>query len=386
MQNSKKQSGNSVAVNMPFLLMAYLFTFSIVVFASTISQANESEISEIYIEASGNNKYEAKIRAHEQGMQRALYLLANKFKIPTDGLRKIPYHRIKTAFTPKIISNEISLLEKYSATVTYAYEKGKIFSLLLEYGDAKINDLFYETIVLPVFKKSRTLNIWNSDKRWNDFWHDARKGLDTHKIYYPEKTLFLSDKITETNLLELKYEDFVRIFYDKLFKNVMIITAEFFTDRRTGASILRIKKYLRGHEEEPKIIEEEYDLSSWEDIPYIVDLVIDKVIDDYGVLRIVAPEAVTNDKPLPVDTDGEKTIIMNFDAFDEEELNLVISKLEQVPQIDNFAIEREHDNKYKIIIYISVSEYELAEGLYLNGLSYKIHGKLYNLIDIKKGA
>lgn len=53
---------------MPFLLMAYLFTFSIVVFASTISQANESEISEIYIEASGNNKYEAKIRAREQGM------------------------------------------------------------------------------------------------------------------------------------------------------------------------------------------------------------------------------------------------------------------------------------------------------------------------------
>jgi hypothetical protein len=96
MQNSKKQSGNSVAVNMPFLLMAYLFTFSFVVFASTISQANESEISEIYIEASGNNKYEAKIRAHEQGMQRALYLLANKFKIPTDGLQKIPYHRIKT--------------------------------------------------------------------------------------------------------------------------------------------------------------------------------------------------------------------------------------------------------------------------------------------------
>ena len=77
---------------------------------------------------------------------------------------------------------------------------------------------------------------------------------------------------------------------------------------------------------------------------------------------------------------------MNFDAFDNEELDLVISKLEQVEQIDNFAIEREDDTKYKIIIYTSVSEYELAEGLYFNGLSYKIHGDLYNLIDIKKGA
>lgn len=387
MQNSKKQSGNSIAVNMPFLLMACcLFTLSFFVYSSTIAKANESEISEIYIEASGNNKYEAKIKAHEQGMQRALYLLANKFKIPTDGLQKIPYHRIKSAFTPKVILNEISLLEKYSATVTYAYKKGAIFSLLLEYGDSKINDLFYETIVLPVFKKSRTLNIWNSEKRWNNFWNDARANLENYKIYYPEKTLFLSDKITEANLLTLKYEDFVSIFHDKLFKSVIIITAEFFTDRRTGASILHIKKYLRSHDKDLKVIEEEYDLNSWDDIPYIVDLVIDKVIDDYGVLRILTPEKEINDKPLLVDTDGEKTIIMNFDAFDEKELDLVISKLERVDQINNFAIERDYDSKYKIIIYTSVSEYELAEGLYLNGLSYKIHGSLYNLIDVKKGA
>lgn len=386
MQNSKKQVDNNVLINMPFLLMACLFTFSFVIFTNELVKANESEISEMYIEASGNNKYEAKIKAHEQGMQRAVFLLANKFKIPTGGLQKIPYHRLKSAFTPKVISNEISLLEKYSATVTYVYEKGKIFNLLLEYGDAKINDLFYETIVLPVFKKGRTSNIWNNDKRWNDFWNNARLNLENYKIYYPEKNLFLADKITEANLLDLKYEDFVNIFHDKLFKNVIIITAEFFTERRTGSSILHIKKYFRGHDENSKIIEEEYELNSWDEIPYIVDLAIDKVIDDYGVLRIERPETEVNDKLLTADTEGEKTIIMNFDAFDKEELDLVISKLEQVKQIDNFAIEREDDTKYKIIIYTSVSEYELAEGLYFNGLSYKIHGDLYNLIDIKKGA
>lgn len=386
MQSSKEKLYNNAVINMPFLLMACLFTFSIVIFANASAKANESEISEIYIEASGNNKYEAKIKAHEQGMQRALYLLANKFKIPTSGLQKISYHRLKSVFTPKVISNEISLLEKYSATVTYTYEKGKIFSLLLEYGDEKINDLFYEAIVLPVFRKGRTLNIWDSDKRWNDFWNKARPNLENYKIYYPEKTLFLADKITEANLLDLKYEDFVSIFHDKLFKKVIIITAEFFTNRRTGASILHIKKYSRGNNEESKINEEEYDLNSWDEIPYIVDLVIDKVIDDYGVLRIKPPETEVNDKHLTADTGGEKTIMMNFDAFDNEELNLVIAKLEQVEQIDNFAIEREDDNKYKIIIYTSVSEYELAEGLYFNGLSYKIHGDLYNLIDIKKGA
>lgn len=387
MQECEKQSGNSIAVNMSFFTVACLFIFSCAIFSSVSAKAIENEISEIYIEASGNNKHEAKIKAHEQGMQRALYLLANKFKIPTDGLREIPYYKLKSAFTPKIILNEVSLLEKYSATVTYVYEKGKIFSLLLEYGDTKINDLFYEVVVLPVFKQRRTLNIWDNDKRWNDFWNDARQILDTHKIYYPEKTLFLSEKITEDSLFVLKYEDFINTFYNKLFKNVMIITAEFFTNRRTGASILHVKKYLWTPDSEAaKIIEEEYDLNSWDDIPYIVDLVIDKMIDDYGVLRITAPEEDIDDRHLFIDEDEKKPIIMNFDVFDKQELDLVISKLEKVDQIDNFAIEHDYNSRYKILIYTSVNEYELAEGLYLNGLSYRIHGSLYNLIDIKKGG
>ena len=93
-----------------------------------------------------------------------------------------------------------------------------------------------------------------------------------------------------------------------------------------------------------------------------------------------------DDGHLFIDEDEKKPIIMNFDVFDQEELDLVISKLEKVGQIDNFAIEHDYNTRYKILIYTSVSEYELAEGLYLNGLSYKIHGSLYNLIDIKKGG
>ena len=213
MQNRKEQESYSVAIDISFLLTAFLFMFFCMFCSASSANGAENEISEIYIEASGNNMHEAKIKAHEQGMQRALYLLANKFKIPTDGLRKIPYNKIRSAFTPKLVINEISLLEKYSATVTYAYEKGKLFNLLLEYGDAKINDLFYEVLVLPVFKQRRTLNIWDEDKRWNNFWNDSRQILDTHKIYYPEKTLFLSEKVTERNLFDLKYEDFVNIFH-----------------------------------------------------------------------------------------------------------------------------------------------------------------------------
>ena len=38
--------------------------------------------------------------------------------------------------------NGISLLEKYSATTTYAYEKERIFNLLPQYGNMKADDLF----------------------------------------------------------------------------------------------------------------------------------------------------------------------------------------------------------------------------------------------------
>ena len=206
-------------------------------------------------------------------------------------------------------------------------------------------------------------------------------------VDYPEKTLFLSEKIKEDNLFDLKYEDFVNIFHNKLFKNVMIVTAEFFTNRRTGESILHIKKYIwTPFSVEAQVVEEEYDLNSWDDIPYIVDLVIDKIIDDYGAIRLTEPEEDIDDGHLFIDEDEKKPIIMNFDVFDQDELDLVISKLEKVEQIDNFAIEHDYNTRHKILIYTSVSEYELAEGLYLNGLSYKIHGSLYNLIDIKKGG
>lgn len=386
---NRKQNSASCTTDISFLLMVTLIVFSFISLSSSIASAGATvnEISEIYVEASGNNKHEAKIKAHEHGMNRALFLLANKLNIPTDGLSKIPYHDLKSAFTPKVILNEISLLEKYNATVTYEYDKGKLYSLLLEHGDSKINDLFYEFVVLPVFKQRKVLNLWEDDKRWNNFWNESRQILDTHKIYYPEKNLFLSQKITPENLMSLKYEDFVDILHNKLFKNVMIITAEFFTNRRTGESILHVKKYVwTPFSTEAELIEEEYDLSSWEDIPYIVDLVIDKIIDDYGVLRLNMPEDDVDDGHIFIDEDEQKPIIMNFDVFDQEELDLVVSKLEMVDQIDSFAIEHDYNTRYKILIYTKVSEYELAEGLYLNGLSYKIHGNLYNLIDVKKGG
>jgi hypothetical protein len=368
-----------------YILGCFLLVGIILVASTTKALALSHEISEIFIEASGNNKYEAKIKAHEQGMYRALLLIAGKLKIPSNSISQISYNELKGVLTQTNIINEISLIEKYSATVSYAYDKAKIYNLLLEYGNSDVNDLFYEALVIPVFKQRNSLNIWDNDKKWNDLWMESRSILNTHKLYYPEKTLYLSNKITPENIDDLTYEDFIEIFHNKLFKKVIIITAEFFTNRRNGASLMQIKKHIRSTYDSEEV-KEEYDLNTWDDIPHTVDTIIDLLIDDYGMLREKEIEQELDEGNINDRQEEYKPIIMNFDVFDENELEIVTSKLDKIMLIDHFVVEHDDNDRYKILIYTGSSEYELAEGLYLHGLSYKIHGSSYHLIDVKKGS
>jgi hypothetical protein len=367
-------------------LLIWLLLFCSVASVPCKAFASGREISEIFIEASGNNKFEAKIKAHELGMRRSLLLIADQLGIKKEDIKDIPFSVLKKVFTPVMVSYEMSTVEKYNATVTYSYELGHVYSTLLEYGDQKINDLFYEYLVFPVFKQKKFLNIWDDNKNWNDYWISSRNLLDHHKIYYPQKTPYLVSKITGANIFDLKYEDFIDVFPSLLFKKVMIITGEFFTNRRTRESLLQIKKIILSHDTaEALVIEEEYPLRNLDDVPYTVDLAIDKVINNFGALR-QNELADKDDEADIVKEEKAPPIIMNFDVFDQEEMDLVTAKLKNVKEIDDFKIEHDYNTKYKILIYTTASEYELAEGLYLNGLSYKIHGNLYNLIDVKKGS
>ena len=354
------------------------------------NKAHAHEISEVYIEATGNNKYESKIKAHEQGMFRSFVLLASKLDLPVTELNRVPYDDLKKVFTATNLINELSVVDKYSATVTYTYEKDKLYSLLLKYGGPDVNNKFQEFIIIPVFKKHKTLNIWDEDKRWTNYWNSARDILSAHKIIYPKKTLFLADKINSDNIFNLRHTDFTNIFNNILFKNIIIVTAEFFTDRNTSNSTMEVKKYIyRLGEPGSEIITEEYPINSSSDISYNVNRVIDQIIDKYGVLNRVdnVGSSISEETDFIYEEKEEKKpIIMNFDVFDKSELDLVISKLKKITQIDDFIIEHDYNTRYKIVIYTSVDEYELAECLYLNGLSYKIHGNLYNLIDVRKGG
>lgn len=349
--------------------------------------ANDKQISEVFIEASGNNRYEAKIKAHELGMQRALYLVADKLGLNKEDIKSMPYGRLREVFKPLIVNNELSLIEKYNATVTYEYSIGKLYKLLLDYGNDQVDDKFYEYIIIPVFKQGDYLNIWEQDDRWNDFWIASRKLLNKHKIIIPQKNLFLSKKINEQNVFNLTYEDYLQIFKNQLFKGVLVVSAEFFTNRVTRESIIRVKIYKHdSNSSTPIISQKDYQLNELADIPQAVNNLINKIIDEYGKLPKNPRNDQVDDSSVNQAIEENQPILMNFDAYSKQELDVITAKLQRVKEIDSFRIEHDYDTRYRVLMYVNVSEYELAEGLYLNGLSYKIHGNLYHLIDVKTGS
>lgn len=367
-------------LNASILMVLICIIFSI----SEAVASTEKIIPEIFIASTGHNKYEAKIKAHEQGMLRSLYIISDKLGFKAEDISPPPYSRLKTVFTPTQITNELSLAESYNATVDYRYTKGKIYSILLEYGNNNIEDSFYEYLVLPVFKQSSFYNVWDKDKRWLDLWHESYELLDNHKLYLPSATPYLESKITKENLFSLKYDDFIEIFRDKRFKGVLLVSAEFFTNRRTRESLMQVNTHiLSSRSEDNEVFSKDYPLNEFDDIPYTVDLIIDRLIDDFGALR--HNEEEKEEEKVILDKDHVTPIVMNFDVYDPEELDIVISKLEEVMLIDKFRVEHDYNTRYKFLIYTKASEFELAESLYLHGLSYKIYGNVYHLIDIKEG-
>lgn len=365
------------------ILGCFIFLTFYLIFSPKKALGAVAEISEVFIEASGNNKYEAKIKAHEQGMTRAFFLVADKFGIKNSDIQEAPFDRLREVFKPVKLIKELNTIDKYNATVTYEYDRAKLYKLLVDYGNDTVNNMFYECLVLPVFKQGEVLNIWDKDKRWNDFWDEARPLLEKNKILYPTKTLLISKKITPENLFNLTYEELIEIFPKFLFKKGIIVTNEYFTNRKTGESFMRVNSYILDNNMIANSkVENEYKLYSIDDISNSVHLVINKFVNSYGALR--KQSAIKNNVEAQNEEEELRPIVMNFDVFDQEEMDLVVSKLKKVKQIDKFTIKNDYETRYKILIYTNASEYELAEGLYTNGLSYKIHGNLYNLIDVKK--
>ena len=97
----------------------YFILIIIISLATPVYSLGMMEVPDIYIEAEGNNKLEAQIKANKHGMQKAVLMIADKMGFKTSDISEVPYLRLKEVFTISSIRKEISTENHYSATVNY---------------------------------------------------------------------------------------------------------------------------------------------------------------------------------------------------------------------------------------------------------------------------
>ncbi|WPY01156.1 hypothetical protein Trichorick_01060 [Candidatus Trichorickettsia mobilis] len=357
--------------------------------------ANASlEVSELYIEAQGNNKYESKIKAQNQGMQRAFLMVADTLGINASAVTAVPYLKLKDVFTVVAAKNVTETDNLYKATVTYQYNLYPIQQLLFQYGNNSVKDRFYEYLILPISKQKNILTLWDGDQEWNKKWSKNRNILDQAKLFYPKSSMGIVKKINADNVLTLSFSNFLDIFPTKLLKKVMLIVCEYFTDINTGAAVMDVK-YIIIDNNGKTISNQSYPLNNLNEVTQTIDTILKTVVNKYGRfsnndaqdLAIISDNEAPKPKVVTkVVEDDIRTIILDLEAFTEDELTRIKDKLQNISDLESFSIAHNYDEKYKVTILTKSNDYKLAESFYLNGLSFKMYGNLYSLIDVIKGG
>ncbi len=346
----------------------------------------KKQIGIIYISSEGNNVYEAEIKAHIKGMYRALYLLCDKLGVKQDEISMPPYEVLKKLFSIKVIKDEVRLKEQYSAQVIYEYHLGDFYTILLEYASSEANKLFYEYLIIPVYKQGNKFEIWNYDNKWLKLWQNSKDELKADKLLLTNKSLYLSNKINEKNINSLTYNDFLELYKNKYFKGVMLITAEYFTDRESRNSTIKINnKILRGLQTEPINMEYEFPLLESKDIEYAINEVKNALIKNFGnreeIEFLEEHYKVTPEEEVKI----SEPILMTFQAMDENELAEITAKIQNIDFIEQFRIEHSFETSYKLHFITSEDMETVAKKFFENNLSYRNVGDSYILINVNGG-
>lgn len=368
-----------------------IISASISLFNTAIAQC---EVCELYIEAEGNNRYESQIKAHNQGMERAFFMVADTLGISANNIVSIPYLKLKDVFTISEIKNVVETENLYKATVTYQYNIYPIQKLLFEYGDNSVKERFYEYLILPITKQKNMLTLWNGSQEWGEKWLKNRNILDQAKLFYPKPSIDVVKKINTDNVLNLSFQNFLEIFPSILLKKVMLVICEYFTDINTGDAVMDIK-YVIIDNNAKNVYQQEYPLNNLDEIKPTIDTILQNILNKYGRFSVNDHQNLTivSDDQAPklnvtsiIDKDNVRIVTMDLEAFTEDELTRIRSKLQNISDLESFSVTHNYEEKYKVIILTKSDDYKLAESFYLNGLSFKMYGNLYSLIDVIKGG
>lgn len=392
-----KQNFIKISRNIVLIFFAIVFL---------VNQTQAEVITGIHINAIGNNRYEAKIRAHFDGMKQSLNLIANKIGVTNAYIDNVPYDELKAVFKVHNIISEKSFDERYTANVNYSYDNLAIHHLLMKYGNEDVKKQFFEYVVIPVFKQRNVIQFLDSKTEWLETWIENQEICNKNGMLVIDPLQNAVD-ITSSNVFNLSYENFLDRLKIKKFKNILIAVCEYFT-KPDGSMYFKVITYKLTSDGQRYIADKYYDISDPAAAEKYFGIAIheiitglnpshdaDKNIDVANAENVSDLASDRNDKnakagsvldSLLVQTKASTQkltkIEMKLDVFDNQEIENIKVKLAAIPEVVKYHIDMEDAQNYKITLHINTSLEDLAESLYFNNLSFRLYDEEYTMFEL----
>lgn len=367
-----------------------------------------AEIRGLHISSSGNNKYESEIKANIDGMRRALTLVANSIGIKDANFKAVPYLELKEVFQTKEKISEEAYPERYTADVTYSYDNVDAIDLILKYGSKNVKEQFFKYIVIPVFKQRNILSFLDTETEWLSTWLGSVEDASKYKLLPVDPTTS-SQGITPENLYDLTFEDFVNKLNVKRFEKVLIASCEYFT-RKDGTMYISVKNTELSHTGK-NVSETRYDIGNPNQARKYFGIAIDRIITQFGKRTKI--EMLPNESNISYASErmsisrnrGKKAgsvldgllrkpgtdkrlnkVYMRADIFSQEGLDSFKEKLDKVDEVVKYKIDLDDAKNYILTIYTDADISVLAEGFYINDLSFRIYDGEYVTFELQGGV
>lgn len=366
-----------------FMRISKVVTTSILLYSSTVF-AYTDNVSNIYVVARGNNKYEAKIRALDHGMRRAMMIVTDKMGIQDDALADASYDEISKVFSLSNIRNEKVTSKSYAeytyeGVVDYTFSPAQVYALTLKYGSSLIRDKFYDCVVVPVFKLNNKLFVDDPKQAWMKEWKKYAKYMEKHEMYLTSSS-DLEHKLSMQTLPKLTYNDALDLVPYQKYKNVLVVIIEYFVKRATGDSFLKFTKVKIGIDE-TVVSEETFDMPSRQaEIKELHESLIKKMIIEHGhvpdrVKKSGVIDLNTNDDDSLINKVAEekKPVIMRIESYNPKETEEIERRLKTIKCAK--SVEFIRDSAVEMVkIHTDADMEKVANDLYGAGLSFYQQG------------
>lgn len=351
----------------------------------TAFSVNAANISNIYITASGNNKFEAKAKAEYLGRERVLAMLASKFGVYEES-KDYDYDTLAKVFKIYDVIGVKSSSSTYAATVSFEYEQSDLNKLFLKYYPKESAKKFAEYLVVPVFKQGSKIRVWLKDNDWLRLWGKHQEELQQAKLLYGASFAELRKAVTSDNLFDYKYADFLKLLPNTLFKGVLIVVLEHYTSD-DGNGYIVVDYLTLDDSDENEVYSENISIATPEDVNESMQDVIENILYSYGSAYVSNVAKGSNHATKSAEI---KTIMPNFimraEFYNAEEQEELTRKLNTIQALKKVEIAHDFGAKYSIALYTQLTEEELAKSLYKSGLSYVKRGDSYLLINVLNGV